>query len=129
MLSAILLMLLTGLLWTLVAIVFGSAPSDRDRLYTFFIIQGAGFAALVWLTQTPAAAPAKEILRLSGIIAPSAVTEALAFLMLKRAMDRGSQGIAWSVAQSAMVISFLGSILFFRNPSFAGQWAGLAGKL
>ena len=61
---------------------------------------------------------------------PSATTaaqamEIAAFLLLKIAMGRGSQGIAWCFSQSAMVISFVCSVAFLGNPSTALQWAGL----
>ena len=124
--SAIALMLLTGLLWTAVGVLFGAAPSEKDRLYAFFSLNGILFAAFVWIAQAPAAAPPGEVLRLSALIVPSACAEVAAFLFLKRAMDRGSQGIAWSVAQSSMVVSFLGSVAFLRNPASPAQWAGLA---
>ena len=126
MLNAISLMLLTGLLWAGVGVLFGAAPSEKDRLYAFFSLNGLLFLAFVWLSQPPAAAPAREVLRLSALIVPSACMEVAAFFFLKLAMDRGSQGIAWSVAQSSMVVSFLCSVAFLRNPSSPAQWAGLA---
>lgn len=120
-------MLLTGLLWGAVGVLFGAAPSDKDRLYAFFSLNGIFFSAFVWLTQTPsAAAPAREILRLAAMIVPSAAMEVFAFLLLKYAMNRGSQGIAWCIAQSAMVITFLCAIVFLHNPSSATQWTGMA---
>jgi len=125
MTTAILLMLLTGLVWAAVGVLFGAAPSERDRLYSFFAIGNLVFCAFALATRPPSAAPAPEVLRLSALIVPSAVMEVVAFLLLKRAMERGSQGVAWCVAQSAMVIPFLGLVAFLRNPSSAAQWAGL----
>ena len=124
--NAIALMLLTGLLWTVVGVLFGAAPSERDRLYAFFSLNGILFAAFVWLSQAPSAAPAGEVLRLAALIVPSACAEVAAFFFLKRAMDRGSQGIAWAVAQSSMAVPFLCSIVFLRSPASPAQWAGLA---
>lgn len=125
MTTAVLLMLLTGLVWAAVGVLFGAAPSERDRLYSFFAIGNLVFCAFALATRPPSAAPAPEILRMSALIVPSAVMEVVAFLLLKRAMERGSQGVAWCVAQSAMVIPFLGLVAFLRNPSSAAQWAGL----
>ena len=65
MTDAILLMLGTGVIWALVGVVFGSAPSDRDRMFSFFAIYQTLFCAFVWIAQPPAAAPAGEVLRLS----------------------------------------------------------------
>jgi len=125
MTTAVLLMLLTGLVWAAVGVLFGAAPSERDRLYSFFAIGNLVFCAFALAMRPPSAAPVPEVLRLSALIVPSAVMEVIAFLLLKRAMERGSQGVAWCVAQSAMVIPFLGLVAFLRNPSSAAQWAGL----
>ena len=126
MLNAIFLMALTGVIWTVVGILFGRAPTEKDRLCTFFALNGVIGTSLVYLTRCPLAAPVAEVLRLAGLILPSAFLEVVAFLLLKLAMDRGSQGIAWCIAQSAMVLSFLGSILFLKNPSSPPQWIGMA---
>ena len=125
MLNAVSLMLLTGVIWTLVGVLFGAAPSEKDKLLSFFALNGVFYVAFVYLTRTPTAAPLHEVLRLSVLILPSAIMELVAFLLLKLAMDRGSQGIAWCIAQSAMVVSFLCSIIFLRNPSSAPQWIGM----
>ena len=124
--TAIFFMLLTGLIWTAVGVLFGKAPSEKDRLYCFFSLNGIIYASFTYLTRTPVAAPPAEVLRLAGLMMPSAALEVWGFFLLKRAMDRGNQGIAWSIAQSAMVIAFLGSILFLKNPSSYPQWTGMA---
>ena len=129
MTQAILLMLLTGLVWTAVGVLFGAAPSERDRLYSFFAIGNLMFCVFSLATQPPSAATVPEVLRMSALIVPSALMEVIAFLLLKRAMERGSQGVAWCVAQSAMVIPFLCLVAFMRNPASAAQWAGLASVL
>ena len=129
MLNAIFLLLLTGLIWSAVGVLIGAAPSDRDRLYSFYSLNGILFTAFVWITQPPSAASPDEVLRLAALMMPSALMEVFAFLLLKRAMDRGSQGIAWSIAQSAMVIPFLGAVFFLHNQSTAAQWTGLACSL
>ena len=59
--SAILLMLLTGALWALVGVLFGAAPAEKDRLWSFFSLNGILFTAFVWLPQAPAAAPPREV--------------------------------------------------------------------
>ena len=80
MTDAILLMLGTGVLWALVGVVFGSAPSDRDRMFSFFALYQLLFAAFVWIAQPPSAAPAGEVLRLSALMVPSGAMEIAAFL-------------------------------------------------
>ena len=125
MLHAVSLMLLTGVIWTLVGVLFGAAPSEKDKLLSFFALNGVFYVTFVYIAQMPSAAPVKEVLRLSVLILPSAIMELVAFLLLKLAMDRGSQGIAWCIAQSAMVVSFICSIIFLRNPSSAPQWIGM----
>ena len=81
--EAIALMLLTGLLWAAVGVLFGAAPSERDRLDVFFSLNGLLFTAFVWLSQAPESAPAREVLRLAALIVPSACTEVAAFFFLK----------------------------------------------
>lgn len=126
MVNAVLLMLLTGLAWAVVGVLFGAAPSERNRLYSFFALNNIVFCVCSLVIRPPSAAPITEILRLSALIVPSALTEMVAFLLLKRAMERGSQGIAWCVSQSSMVVPFLCMVAFMGNPSSAAQWAGLA---
>ena len=99
---------------------------DETQLGIFLTLNGIIYASFTYLTRTPVAAPPAEVLRLAGLMMPSAALEVWGFFLLKRAMDRGNQGIAWSIAQSAMVIAFLGSILFLRNPSSYPQWTGMA---
>jgi len=118
-------MFATGVLWALVGVVFGSAPSDRDRMFSFFALYQLLFAAFVWIAQPPAAAPAGEVLRLSALMVPSGAMEIAAFLLIKLAMSRGSQGIAWIFSESAMAVSFVCSVAFLGNPSTALQWTGL----
>jgi len=129
MLTAILLLLLTGLTWTAVGVLFGKAPSDRDRLYSFFALNGMIFTFLVWVTRFPQPAPIVEVLKVAGFIVPSALMELVAFWLLKLAMDRGSHGVAWSVAQSAMLIAFLGSVWLLDSPASRCQWIGVAALL
>lgn len=121
MLNAVSLMLLTGVLWTLVGVLFGAAPSEKDKLLSFFALNGVFYVAFVYMTRMPAAAPVNEVLRLSVLMLPSAMMELVAFWLLKLAMERGSQGVAWCISQSAMVVSFICSIIFLRNPSSAPQ--------
>ncbi|MBR2642962.1 MAG: hypothetical protein IKD46_07515 [Lentisphaeria bacterium] len=125
MASAILLLLATGIVWGMIGVLFGRAPSEKDKLYTWFALNGMVFTGLVLLTRTPDPAPVSEILRLSLYIAPSAILDLLAFLVLKLAMDRGSQGVAWCVMQSAMVVPFLGALIFLGNTASVWQWAGM----
>ena len=125
MMEAVLLMLLTGIVWAGVGVLFGNAPSERGRLYPFFAVSSLVFAAFALVLRPPSPAPVGEVLRLSALIVPSSLMEAVAFRLLKRAMERGSQGVAWCVAQSAMAIPFLCLVVFLRNPSSAAQWTGL----
>lgn len=126
MFNAIVFLLLTGITWAVVGILFGKAPSEKDRLYSFFALNGLLFSSLVLITSRPEAAPVREVLRLATVMLPSALLEVFAFLLLKLAMSRGSQGIAWCIMQSAMVLPFLGAIVFLKNPSSPHQWLGMA---
>ena len=125
MMTAVLLLLTTGLIWGVVGVLFGRAPQDKNKLCSWFALNAVVFTSFVLLTQTPAPAPGREILRLSYYIVPSAFLEIAAFLLLKLAMNRGSQGIAWCVMQSAMIVPFLGSLLLLNNTASLWQWLGI----
>lgn len=125
MAAAVALMLLTGLTWAGVGVLFGLAPSDKDKMGSFFALNGIFFALFTYMSRFPSAAPVGEVLKLASIIVPSACGEMIAFLLLKKAMDRGSQGIAWSVVQSSMFFSFLGAVFILKNDSNWFQWSGM----
>lgn len=126
MIQTILLLLTTGVIWGFVGVFFGKAPKEKDKLYTWFALNGIIFAALVFLTRRPDPAPAGEVVRLALFIAPSAILDLLSFLLLKLAMERGSQGVAWCIMQSAMIVPFLGSLIFLDNKASSWQWSGMA---
>lgn len=123
---AFFLMLVTGVLWTVVGIVFGKAPGDRERLSTFFALNGVFCTLFIWGFHFPKAANPMEVLKLTGFMLPATVAEIIGFVLLKYAMARGSQGIAWSIVQSAMVLPFLGAIAFLHNPAGVLKYAGAA---
>lgn len=125
MITAVALMLLTGLTWAGVGVLFGLAPADKNKIGSFFALYGIFYTFFVWLSSCPSAAPAAEVLKLAALIAPSAIGEVIAFLLLKKAMDRGNQGIAWSVVQSSMFVSFLGGVFILKNASSWTQWLGM----
>jgi len=108
-------MLVTGVLWTAVGIVFGRAPDERGQLGSFFALNGMFYVLFIWILHFPQAADPAEVLRLSIFMLPAAIAELIGFLLLKYAMARGSQGIAWSIVQSSMVLPFLGAIVFLNN--------------
>lgn len=126
MTTAVVLLLTTGIIWGMIGVLFGRAPSEKDKLYTWFALNGMVYTGLILLTRTPDPAPTGEILRLALYIAPSAILDLLAFLVLKLAMERGSQGVAWCVMQSAMIVPFLGMQLFFQTEKASPwQWLGM----
>ena len=129
MVAAVLLMLLAGFLWAVVGALFVAAPTEKDRLLSFFAISSIVYCAFAFAARPPSAAPAREVLRLAAMIVPCSLLDTLAFLLLKRAMERGSQGIAWCIVQSAMVVPFICMVAFMHNPASHIQWVGLASML
>lgn len=124
--QTLILMLTTGVLWTLVGIVFGRAPDDRAGLRSFFALNGMVYVLFIWLFRFPQPAEPLEVLHLSIFMLPATIVEMVGFLLLKYAMARGSQGLAWSIAQSAMIFPFLGAIAFLNNHAGALKYAGVA---
>lgn len=124
--QAIFYMLITGVLWTLVGIIYGKAPDKQGDLYSFLALNGFCYTLFIWSVHFPQKAPPPEVLHLALYMIPATVIEMTGFLLLKYAMTRGSQGIAWSIAQSSMVIPFLGAILFLGNHAGAVKYTGAA---
>lgn len=124
--QAIFYMLITGVLWTLVGIIYGKAPDKQGDLYSFLALNGFCYTLFIWSVHFPQKAPPPEVLHLALYMIPATVIEMTGFLLLKYAMARGSQGIAWSIAQSSMVIPFLGAILFLGNHASAVKYTGAA---
>ncbi len=122
---AFLWMLLTGALWGGVGVLIGLAPTGKRELSTFFLLYAAVFLAFVWLFRFPQMAPLREIWCVAAVIIPVGIIDIIGFYLIKLGMSAGNQGLAWSIVQSAMVIPFVGAVLFLGQKAGLIQWLGL----
>jgi len=125
MFQLILWALAAGLVWCLVGVIYGKAPSDKKEFYSFSLVYVVAYLFSAIFMSRPQAAEVKNVLKVSVFIVPSSIIMLLGFFYLKRAMDVGSQGIAWSIAQSSVVVPFLGSTFFLGSKSGLFQWVGI----
>ena len=115
MLNGAIFTIVTGIIWTLLAVVYSNAASKLKQISGFMLFYSVIFAALIWIFQTPQAATANEIGKVAMGMVPSALLGHAGFFALFLAMKRGSHAVAWTFTQTAMVMPFLGSWLLFGN--------------
>ncbi|MBR6471649.1 MAG: hypothetical protein IKS83_07615 [Victivallales bacterium] len=122
--------LATGVVWTLVGILYSQASQRDDGSFVPFMASySLVFAVTAWTVGCPVAAPAREVALTGGCALSAAFFGQFGFLALYLAMQRGGHGVAWSLAQSAMVIPFLGGVIFFGNRPGVWPYIGLAAML
>jgi len=118
MLFGITALIFVGLTWTLVGIVVGSAP--KHGLKTSFIQFCGSFTSVLislgvlCFMPRPGTVPQVFYPAMGTLIAAGAVN----FTMLEfmsAAMQRGPNGLIWSLVQSALVIPFLVGVIIFGS--------------
>ena len=115
MLSGSIFTFTTGIIWTLLAVVYSNAASKQKQIFGFMFFYSIVFAALIWIFQTPQTVSSGEIGKVALGMVPSALLGHAGFFALFLAMKRGSQAVAWTFTQTAMVMPFLGSWLLFGD--------------
>ena len=124
MLNGSILTIATGVIWTLVAVIYSAVAGKQKNFTGFMFFYCVIFAAFIWIFQTPQMTTAAEISKVAYCIVPSALLGQLGFFALFLAMKRGSHAVAWTFTQSAMVLPFLGSWIFFDSQV---KWLNFAG--
>ena len=119
MLTGLLLCIGTGLLWTLIGILFTRISKSQDHPLTymasalFFTALWAWLFTANWYTLGSGSIPALEAF-LPIIILAGALNSAYSIFMLY-AMRRGHNAVTWTIGQSAMVVPFLASLVFWHD--------------
>ena len=126
MLNGSIFTIATGVIWTLVAVIYSAVAGKQKHFTSFMFFYSAIFALLICIFQTPQNASAAEICKVAYPIVPAALLGHLGFFALYLAMKKGSHAVAWTFTQSAMVMPFLGSWLFFNSQVKWVNFAGLA---
>lgn len=125
MLKALLLSLLTGLIWAAVGVIFGKAPGDRKKLISFFAIYSVIYCVSSLLLIPAQKTDWGEILKLAAVMIPASVADLTGFWLLKKVMDSGLQSIAWAGIQSAMILPFLGGMFLPGVHTTCFGWTGV----
>ena len=129
----VLLALLAAVMWTGNAWAYTLAARRGLAVIPFAALaSGLGaIGALVlvdwhapWQAQTP-----RDLAWPLIATALSGVTSALSVIFQVKTFVLGHKGISWTVAQMAMVISFLAGVIIWREPAHGVQYAGLAAVL
>ena len=115
MLNGSIFTIITGIIWTLLAIVYSSIAAKNKTISGIMFVYSLVFAAAIWIFQFPQNAPATEIGKVALCVIPSALLGQLGFFALYLAMKKGSHAVAWTFTQSAMVIPFLACWFLFDN--------------
>ena len=131
MIQAFSFSLLTGILWTLVGILFGRAPEEPRKLYGFFAVSSVVYFlgyVLPSMLSGKLAMPEhfSSLALLALIMIPAATAELIGFWLLKAAMNRGRQGVVWAVFQSALIIPFIGCLCLPGGHASIPAWIGIA---
>lgn len=123
--EGIVLTLATGLVWSLVGIVYSKAAEKPEGFRLFLAIGAFCFALACWGANPPAAAPVSEVLTVAAVMIPAGILGQFGFLALRGAMRRGGHGASWGIAQSAMLCPFAAGMLLFGERVSAARLAGM----
>ena len=125
MLKALLLSLLTGLIWAAVGVIFGKAPGDRKKLISFFAVYSVIYCVSSLLLLPAQKTDWGEMLKLAAVMIPASAADLTGFWLLKKVMDSGPQSIAWAGIQSAMILPFLGGMFLPGVHTTCFGWTGV----
>ncbi len=127
MLTGLILCVATGVVWTLVGILYSRASQRDGRSFVpFMAAYSLVFVLTTWTAGHPVAAPMREVALTGACELAAAFFGQLGFLALYLAMRRGGHGVAWSLAQSALAVPFLCGVLFFGNRPGVLPYCGVA---
>ena len=121
------LCLATGIVWTLVGILYSRASQrDGGGFVPFMAAYSLVFVVTAWTIGHPTPAATREIALTGACALAAALFGQGGFLALYFAMRRGGHGVAWALAQSALAVPFLCGVLFFGNHPGTWPCCGLA---
>lgn len=109
-------MILVGLSWTVFGVVMGKAPKQNINVEILIFL--SAFVSLIvsvtagLLQGFPSVTPKTMIVTFSSLLACGILNYFQLYLMSK-AMQRGPNGIIWSITQAAFAFPFFMGILFF----------------
>lgn len=115
MVSGFVFTFITGLIWTVVGIVYGRASEKCKSFCAFFALYSLFFQLLAFIFYRPGAAPLREVLLVGVPMFFSGTFGTIAFLLMTKAMRCGPHDIAWTFSQSAMWVPFAAGLMFMNR--------------
>ena len=118
-----------GLSWSLTGIVMSDAPRKKCDTALLLMVNSilSGLISLIlFLFLQREALPWKIVLFSGGCYFIAAAVNYCMLQVMSYAMQRGPNGVIWSVIQSGLVFPFLAGVIFFDNKLTLWRGAGLA---
>ena len=116
MLFGVFALIAVGLSWTLVGIVMGIAPRkgvDPGLVQLFGSVCSVAVGSIL-LAVLPGSVPGTgELFVPCSLYFSGGFLNCIMLLMMSKAMQRGPNGIIWTIIQSAMIFPFLTGIVFY----------------
>ncbi len=131
-LSGIGAMILVGLGWTIYGYLMGKAPKENIRISCLMILAAALatlVSFLVGVIQGFPQADGQTLLFVLGTQFVCGVFNYLQLELMSRAMQKGPNGIIWSVMQSGFIFPFLMGVVFFSVPLTTVRIMGITAML
>ena len=127
-LPGILLMVLSGACWAAAGVIVAAGTTKKismpEAMCCSSLFAVAVAVAVLFLRPDPAAEASVRLMALAAVGAAGFVNF-FHMVLMRCAMSNGSNGIAWAVIQSGMVIPFLAGTLFFGEKATWWRVAGL----
>lgn len=102
-----------GLFWCGIGICYERIPPGRSALAKYLLCGGIVANLLLWSVFCPASAGLKEIATVALLMLPSGLAGIPAVVAFKKAMNNGSESVAWCIMQSAMVCPLLTMVVLY----------------
>ena len=129
MLFGILALVASGMSWTLTGAVMGAAPK-KNVSAAAVQLYGALIAVLVGCTLLLCLGGTEEIIRDFNRFLPayfiSGFLNCIGMSLMSDAMQKGPNGIVWTIIQSAMIYPFAVGIMFFNVEGTWIRYCGMA---
>lgn len=122
----IFLIVSTGLIWALVAVLFSRIPASAEKYAAFMFLETFVYTAGAAAANRPGMFSPTEFLKLAAIFVPSALISFGGFFAMRKAMNCGSSGIAWCAGQASLICPFIVGVLFLGSRKSAWQFIGVA---
>ena len=129
MVFAVFALVMVGVSWSLTGIVMSDAP--RKKCDPALLLMASGFVSCVvsvtlCLSLQKELLPWKVILLTGGCYFLAAVINYCMLQIMAHVMQKGPNGVIWSIIQSGLVFPFLAGVIFYDSTLTWGRISGLS---